>query len=76
MKNQFHVVCDPELYSRCSILASELGLTDSAFIRMLISQAWIVRKGGSAAQMPIDSAVIDVGHSGASFSQSMADRKE
>jgi len=45
MKNQFHVVCDPELYSHCSVMANELGLADSAFIRMLIGKAWKERGG-------------------------------
>lgn len=46
MKNQLHAYANEELYGHCSILADELGLSNSSYLKMLVSKAWNERRGG------------------------------
>jgi hypothetical protein len=60
MKNQLHAYADEELYAHCSVLADELGLSNSSFLKMLVSKAWNERKGedvGKITDLPAVQAV-------------------
>jgi hypothetical protein len=49
-----------ELYTNFSIMVSELGLKESAFLVMLVSKAWNERKGGSLVNGSNNSAQVSV----------------
>jgi hypothetical protein len=51
MKNQLHAYATPEIYNNCSMMADELGLSNSAFLIMLICKTWNDRKGGELAKI-------------------------
>ncbi len=54
MNNWSHVLqvyVDDSIFERCSALAEENGLSNSSYIKMLVSRAWIERRGGEAVKI-------------------------